>query len=151
MSAANRKYIRHPTEIPIEVALEPGVAGDVLPLQDVSLGGICFRSATALEIDCRVHVRINHLRLPFDVPAVVRWCTHMGENYLVGVEFLDVADALRARMVEQVCYIEKYRQDVWEKEKRRLSSYEAAQEWIQKFASQFPLQDAGEEPGISKG
>ena len=49
----------------------------------------------------------------------------------------------RARMVEQVCHIEQYKHQVLKKEGRKLSGEEAALEWIQKYAPQFPGSDGG--------
>ena len=57
----------------------------------------------------------------------------------MGVQFLDATDAFRARMVEQVCTIERYRTQVREQEGRELSAHEAAAEWIGKFAGRFPV------------
>jgi hypothetical protein len=75
---------------------------------------------------------------PFDAKARVVWCRPENSKYLVGVEFLDKADAFRSRMVEQVCTIEEYRQQVRRAEGRTLSSQEAAEEWIVKYAGAFP-------------
>ena len=47
-------------------------------------------------------------------------------------------DAFLARMVEQICHIEDYRQSVCRVEGRRLSAEEAAVEWIAQYAAQFP-------------
>ena len=60
------------------------------------------------------------------------------DDFELGVEFLNADDAFRARMVEQVCYIENYKLTVFREEGRRLSLEEAAREWISKFASDFP-------------
>ena len=57
---------------------------------------------------------------------------------VVAVGFLDRADAYRARMVEQICHIEQYRRDVWQREGRRLTAEEAAREWIERYAAAFP-------------
>lgn len=62
----------------------------------------------------------------------------MNEHYDVGIELLNRDDAFRARMVEQVCHIEKYRRTVKETQGRSLTGEEAAMEWIGKYASTFP-------------
>jgi hypothetical protein len=41
-------------------------------------------------------------------------------------------------MVQQVCSIENYRKEQREREGRRLSTQEAAVEWIEKYAGRFP-------------
>jgi hypothetical protein len=55
----------------------------------------------------------------------------------LGVEFLHQDDAFKARMVEQVCFIENYKKAAYRAEGRLLSSAEAAMEWITKYASGF--------------
>jgi hypothetical protein len=47
-------------------------------------------------------------------------------------------------MVEQVCHIESYKQQILKSEGRKLSPEEAAVEWVSKFAANFP--DPGSEP-----
>jgi hypothetical protein len=59
-------------------------------------------------------------------------------SYETGVEFLSRDDAFMAHMVEQVCLIENYRQDILRTEGRLLSPEDAAKEWISKYAARFP-------------
>ena len=56
----------------------------------------------------------------------------------MGVKFTEEETAYAVRMVEQLCYIEHYRQNVLQSEGRELSGEEAALEWIEKFAGNFP-------------
>jgi len=42
------------------------------------------------------------------------------------------------RMIEQICYIEHYRKEVLLNEGRRITSEQAALEWIEKYAQDFP-------------
>jgi hypothetical protein len=60
------------------------------------------------------------------------------------VTFLDAEVAFLARMVEQVCHIEDYRQSVSRIEGRQLSAEEAATEWIDRYARDFPAIAAGQ-------
>ena len=46
--------------------------------------------------------------------------------------------AFAVRMIEQVCHIEQYRQQVSKKEGRELSRDGAALEWITQHAALFP-------------
>jgi hypothetical protein len=41
-------------------------------------------------------------------------------------------------MIEQICHIEHYRKEVKLAEGRELSSEEAADEWIKRYAGDFP-------------
>ena len=73
--------------------------------------------------------------------ARVAWCKEGEQDYELGVEFLDPDDAFRMRMVEQVCYIQQYTNDVAKQEDRHLTREEAAVEWIAKYAGEFPGED----------
>ena len=66
------------------------------------------------------------------------WTSPERDRFCIGVNFLDASDAFRARMVEQVCSIERYRQEVEEREGRVLTAPEAAAEWIARYAGRFP-------------
>jgi hypothetical protein len=50
----------------------------------------------------------------------------------------EVETAYGVRVVEQVCYIEHYRQGTLRTQGRALSSEQAAQEWIGGYAAGFP-------------
>ncbi|HEX6307766.1 MAG TPA: PilZ domain-containing protein, partial [Longimicrobiales bacterium] len=98
---------------------------------------------------CPAIGEVLRLRIPiveptFEAEARVAWCMPEAEKYLVGVEFLDSRAAFQSRMVQQVCSIENYRQEVQEREGRTLTTQEAASEWITKYAGRFP--DSGVAP-----
>jgi len=134
-----RAYIRHPSDMPIE--LSPVAANDVVSslTKDISLGGLSFSSRRALPMGSVVGVKIPVTEPPFEAHARVKWCLASHDGYEIGVEFIDVNDAYRARMVEQICHIEHYRLWVKEVEGRDIGSEDAALEWIGKFAEDFPL------------
>jgi c-di-GMP-binding flagellar brake protein YcgR len=140
-----RQFIRHPTELPIQIRRERRRAAAAPQTRNVSLGGIAFLSHANLEPGSVVLLRIPFVRPQFSTRARVVWCSAANGAFEVGAEFLDVKDAYRVRMVEQVCHIEQYRREVLKKEGRRLSSEEAASEWIAKYASGFP--DTGPDDG----
>ena len=133
-----RQFIRHPTEIPIQIRRDRRRPAAAPSMRNVSLGGLAFQSQTDLEPGSIVLLRIPLVRPQFSARARVVWCSAANGAFEVGAEFLDVEDAYRGRMVEQVCHIEQYRRDVSKKEGRRLTAEEAAAEWIAKYASQFP-------------
>ncbi len=66
------------------------------------------------------------------------WCRPAHACYELGIQFLAREDLFAARMVEQLCYIERYRREVLNTEGRELSSADAAREWIARFAEDFP-------------
>lgn len=133
-----RKYIRHPADIPIETRVE-GVLANVAPaLKDIGDGGLCICAQQPLEEDTVLSITIPAVRPPFHARCRVSWCRSDVQGYLLGLEFLDADNAYRARMVEQICHIEHYKNEVRETEGRQLSGHEAASEWIAKFAKDFP-------------
>lgn len=131
-----RRFIRHPSDIPIEV-LRGQHANAAPSLRDVSHGGLCFRIPEAVPVGDLITVRIALTRPAFEVEARVIWCLSDGSAWQVGVEFVDPDDQFRTRMVEQICHIEQYRREQ-QQAGRRLTAHEAALEWIKKFAHAFP-------------
>jgi hypothetical protein len=132
-----RKFIRHPSDIPIEVDLESVVASRREYLQNISAGGLCFSSRVRLAPGTLIHVRIPLVRPTFECDGRVVWCEERETHYDVGAQFVQSSE-FRLRMVEQVCHIEHYKREVLVKDGRRLTSEEAAMEWIAKYAADFP-------------
>ncbi|MEW9897123.1 PilZ domain-containing protein [Chitinivorax sp. PXF-14] len=136
-----RQFIRHPVTIPFEInACQQADQADYDShcSCDVSLGGLAFDSLSRLEPGAVVALRIPFVRPPFETTGRVAWCSPHGAGFKLGVAFLDPDDVFRARMVEQLCYIENYKQHVARTEQRELTSEEAAHEWIDKYAARFP-------------
>ena len=135
-----RRYIRHPADIPIEYCFLNSTESLFDSLKDVSIGGLCFQTDNLIEPKQWLHLRIPVREDYFEIDAQVRWCQQRSDNgyYDVGVLFSNPKEAFSARMVEQVCHIEQYKREVLVKEGRTLSGDEAAAEWIAKFANQFP-------------
>lgn len=134
-----RSYIRHPSDIPIEYQADvhdSGVCKELL--NNISNGGLSFSSDRALREGLVITVRITHVKPHFEVQGRVAWCHRERDHYVVGVSFMEEADLFRLRMVEQICHIEHYKSKVQAEEGRCLSGEQAAREWIQKFAGQFP-------------
>lgn len=107
-------------------------------LRNVSNGGLCFHAHVELETGYRVLLRIPVIDQEFEAEGVVMWCRDDSPGYEVGVRFINVDDRFSIRMVEQLCYIEEYRCEVEREQGRRLSSEQAAAEWIEQFAAEFP-------------
>ncbi len=135
------RFFRHPANIPIEVEThsQPSPAPDKTHhTLNLSIKGLAFRCNQAFPPGELVGIKIPFVRPPFEAEARVIWCKPREGQFELGVEFLDQDDAFMARMVEQVCHIENYKKAVHRSEGRLLSSEEAANEWISKFASKFP-------------
>lgn len=133
-----RAYIRHPADVPIEFSPITDVKPVKTNTQDVSLGGLSFSTDQKLKVGSVVKIKIPIVNPPFEAQAKVIWCLARPDRFEAGIEFTDEKDAYRARMVEQVCHIEHYRMWVQEVEGRTLDGEHAAEEWIGKFAEDFP-------------
>lgn len=107
-------------------------------LSNVSLGGLCCESNASLEPGTMITVRIRLVDPVFEAEGRVAWCKPRQDDFRIGVEFINSADGYRIRMVEQVCHIEHYRNEMRQREGRVLDWEQAAQEWISKYASTFP-------------
>ncbi|MBN2365518.1 MAG: PilZ domain-containing protein [Calditrichaeota bacterium] len=133
-----RKTIRHPTRIPIEYK----ITGENIDIREnsrnISIGGISFRVDSFLVPDTILLIRIPSVDPSFEAIGRVIWCLQKENGIEVGVEFIDEHHSFRVRLIEQICYIRDYQQDVLEKEGRKLSDEEAALEWTRKFAGKFP-------------
>jgi hypothetical protein len=133
-----RAFIRHTAGVPIEVRAVPGSEPLTLESSNVSVGGISFVSDVDFPLGSIIDIRIGEVVPPFEAHARVVWTSPEGDRFCIGVNFLDASDAFRARMVEQVCSIERYRREVEEREGRVLTAPEAAAEWIGRYAGRFP-------------
>ena len=138
-----REYIRHPADIPIEFQQDSPSLSRNETMANISQGGLAFHAHTALAVGTVIQIRIALRQPAYQARARVAWCHPNSTGFDVGVELLDADDVFRARMVEQLCHIEHYKQMVLRTQGRRLSGQQAALEWISKFAEQFPQTETG--------
>ncbi len=133
-----RKFIRHPSDMPIEYSLGDVVAHEREYLKDIGHGGLCFCSRVCLKKGSLIHIRIPLRNPVFEVDGVVAWCRKGDYGYDVGVSFGTDKIEFGVRMTEQACHIEHYKKEILKKDGRDLSGEEAAVEWIAKNAADFP-------------
>lgn len=134
-----RRFIRHPVNIPIEVSITGYITSDELSqASDLGAGGLAFHSNQNIEPGTIVCIKIPYIQPEFETDAKVVWCRKRLKGTELGVEFLTLDDAFKARMVEQICYIENYQHAVKRREGRNLTIQEAAVEWVSKYAANFP-------------
>lgn len=139
-----REFIRHPSEIPISVDLDHITSKNPEHLKDISYGGLSFHSSEKLEEGTIVNLSIPLIEPKFVAQGSVVWCQQKNGDFIVGVRFMDERTNFKLRMVEQVCHIEKYKEQMLKEEGRILTSEEAAVEWIEKYAADFPRTDERE-------
>jgi len=131
-----RSFIRQSATMPLEVkSNEKGLQKQ--NLNNVSAGGMCFHSDYYLPQGVSVTIDIPCLDNPFSESCTVAWCKKTDDHYDVGVTFDNYQTVLRMRMIEQICYIEDYRKEVFNSEQREITAEEASKEWSQKFADRI--------------
>lgn len=139
MPDQSRSFIRHPTDIPIRWSL-----GEIVPpggehLRNISEGGLAFISHHNITVGASIDIHIPVVRPEVSIKGEVVWCRPTDDGCSeVGVRFVDEGQHFKMRMVEQVCHIEQYKKEMFEKEGRSLTSEQAAVEWIKRFAKDFP-------------
>ena len=138
-----RRFIRHPTEIPIELLHKTCSVRKNKCLKNISLGGLAFSSNQNWQPGTILGIRIPLIDPEFETTGKVVWCQKQNTQFDVGLEITNTYDAFRVRMVEQVCQIEKYRNQL-KRQGRILNSEEAATEWINCYAAEFPSLEIGQ-------
>ena len=139
-----RQFIRHPVDLPVQIGTQGAQRAAAAQAHDISAGGLAVHVDRAVSPGAHVHIRIPYVQPAFEADARVAWCEPDAvDGYELGVTFLDAEVAFMARMVEQICHIEDYRQSVGRLEGRQLSAEEAASEWISRYAEEFPAIAAG--------
>ena len=133
-----REYIRHSTDIPIKCNIPNTPIDDQSRMHNVSNNGLCFTTKTKITTGSNINVKIPLNDTDFEVNGVVIWCYDMESHYELGVKFSDEKTDFSVRMLEQLCHIEQYRNEVKANEGRELTSEEAGREWVNKFADAFP-------------
>jgi hypothetical protein len=133
----HREFLRHTVDVPLEVE-RVGEAPRAGQGVNVSYGGLAFVTTECPSAGEILRLRIPTVEPAFESRARVAWCRPEAGKYLVGVQFLDATAAFQSRMVQQVCSIERFRKEIEEREGRVLTTEEAADEWIARYAGRFP-------------
>ena len=132
-----RAFVRHTSDIPIEVQPEDLSINTEERLNNIGAGGLSFCTSTALRKGAHVRIKISLASPVFEVRGKVVWSKKSGETYHVGIQFVESSDSFRVRMIEQICRIEQYKKEMLQKEGRTLSGRDAALEWIGRYAESF--------------
>lgn len=131
--------IRHPVEIPLQVKT---MAGDFCNQPDYKHAGcveLAFHFPMMISVGALLSVCIPSINEQEEIHGQVTWLAHSAHGFVIGMSFQNEREAFRMRMLEQLCYIEDYRQHILTHEGRSLSQQQAASEWIDRHAAAFPL------------
>ena len=127
-------YIHHPAGMPIYYR---GCRGGTQRMHP-GAQGLCCRCDDRLKPGSIVELTIPILNDAQRFIVQVESCSDTKYGREACVRFVDESDGFRARMTEQACHIEAYRRRVQEEQGRTLSAEGAAEEWIPRYAANFP-------------
>jgi hypothetical protein len=132
-------FIHHPSDFPLQCRrVLSWRRGDPNPADRGNLG-VCFESPRSFApgnmVELSVRLRGESQRFRGEVVLV----RETGFAFEVGVWMSSREAAARLRIVEQICHIECYLNEKRERDGHTVTRENAAQEWISKFASTFPV------------
>jgi|TARA_R110002050_G_scaffold196639_3_gene331661 hypothetical protein len=135
-------FIRHPDEFPIELDLQESHP----TLTDTSQLQLICHSTKPFQSGESIAIKIPSVASQLEVNGTVERCEDTNDGYELGITFNSLDALARIRMLEQLCYIQRYRNHVLKVEGRVISTQDAALEWIGKYAHLFPCEEESTTP-----
>lgn len=133
--ATPRPFIDHPTQIPLHYHR----VADATPDQGGAAGiGIRFAGHRAVNCGCVLEVRITLNGEVHRFRGIVAAIAREGSSFTICLWIQGKRQAFAARMAEQLCHIEGYRHMRTRQRGYEMGADEAALEWIERFAADFP-------------
>lgn len=141
-NANRRNFIRHPVTISVQCRKKGHIEVNTNELRDISFGGMLFMSSECYSPGDLVEMKFPVLILRSRITGEIIWSSpnerKPATQFSNGMKFLNEQILFMARMIEQLCCIEKYREAQVREHHRSLSGDDAAREWIGMCASRFP-------------
>jgi hypothetical protein len=132
-------YIRHPHDIPAQISLCSHTRISSNTASHSGEIGISVSTDNFYAIGTALNIEICVKDTGFKATGHATWCIpEKNGRFRTGLVFDDPDTAYAVRMIEQICYIEQYRKEVERIEGRVLTPEDAADEWINLFAKDFP-------------
>jgi len=130
--------IHHPVDIPLEIQAIAVDAWQQANHNTSACGELAFHFPMMIAVGAVLKVRIPTVSTQDELYGQVIWLAKSAHGFVIGMAFQSENEAFRMRMLEQLCYIENYRQQVLGNEGRHLDTQQAAAEWIEQHAAEFP-------------
>jgi len=124
-----RRFIRHPTDVRIETTLLQDGQVYVGDAHDIGLGGLRITLPLCPKMGSDITIKVLYVEPPFEARGQVVWCSPRDDRYDVGIELTSWQEDGWSRVVEQICEIERYRQQLQAQNAHELSIEEAAKQW----------------------
>lgn len=134
---AHPNLIHHPENISIHCQRLDQVC-DKNPIHLCNSPHLNFSSQIAFKNNTRLRITLKIQNNTHDFHAVVTHSQAHLTGFHIRVGFESYHEAFRLRMIEQICHIETYREELYQQQGRRLCYENAAQEWIERYADTFP-------------
>ena len=134
-----RAFYRHPIRVPVELHLDSKRSTIPSKSFDLSLGGLSFLWRDKLPKGHFLSIEIPVKEKLFQVKAKIVYSREDRKSgrYKTGVLFCDTPSAFRAKLAEEALEILEYRKQISEDLGRDVSEEEAAEQWVEKYASTF--------------
>jgi hypothetical protein len=132
-------FIQHPKRFPLKFRRLRFWQSSKLELNEDSKTGLTFSSKEYQKPGSIIEVTIPTRKEVHNFLGKVVMVKESDENYEIGIWLINVEDAPKLRIVEQICHIELYLNDKRYKEGPFLSQEKLTEEWITRFASGFPV------------
>ncbi|MBJ7539221.1 PilZ domain-containing protein [Marinomonas transparens] len=131
------EFVAHPKDLPLEITLIEDQPFPQINRERSGFIGITYFTSRPFDNGRSVRITLEEIDPNFCVSGRVAWCNKEVDGYQIAIEFPTKEECYSVRMIEQLSQIEHYRRQA-KSEGRRLNYNEAAAEWIQKFAANFP-------------
>ena len=95
-----RRFMRHPSDVPIEYELYGKLDANQKPLKNYSEGGLCFITDEWIEPDAEIHLGFPTHPSVVKAEGTVVWCKPIDGHFEVGVRFQDEGMDLAISMAE---------------------------------------------------
>jgi len=132
-------FIKHPERFPIEIKRLRFWERSKIEYSNETNVGFSFFSefyqkpGDLIEVSIPANGEINYF-----IGKVVLIIAS-NEGYEIGMMLLNIEDVPRLRIVEQICHIQLYLNDKRFKDGPFLNKEKLTEEWISRFASNFPV------------
>ncbi|MEK8016028.1 MAG: PilZ domain-containing protein [Candidatus Parabeggiatoa sp.] len=105
-----RQYVRHPTDIAVEVREINESEMNLEHLKNVSFGGVAFESDRCWKRGSIIAIQVL-VEPAIEIKGKVAWCKEYDKHFEVGVQLIDTTNgSSRDNLVDEVCQVERYKQ-----------------------------------------
>ena len=134
-----RRSLRHPIKVRVRLQLTGDPAVTRSQTGDLSEGGLHFFWVRSLAKGMPLRVTVPVLNQAFKMTGKVIYSVRdtVTGLFRTGISFIETSSAFRMKLAEEILRIQKFRDEISEKQGHMVSEDEAALAWIQKYSKEF--------------